>query len=190
MLFYLRCKKIVFFTPWHIRFVFCFVQMSAYYAPAFFGYLLGKCLRRRNPAFEISKLGLVVLGTFAIVWLPYLYSADASLEVKSHGLTYKILFLLLSWVNVITAWVLSATLSLRTYSWGSTLPIFNIVKIRMLDTVFLVKYACILHKACRDKACWAKYLFQGRWIWCEIPWHMDIRSSKRTFSSYYDIFSF
>ncbi|CAI9772736.1 unnamed protein product [Fraxinus pennsylvanica] len=58
-------------------------QMSAYYAPAFFGYLLGKCLRHPNPAFEISKLGLVVLGTFAIVWLPYLYSADASLEVLS-----------------------------------------------------------------------------------------------------------
>ncbi|KAL2531590.1 putative dolichyl pyrophosphate Man9GlcNAc2 alpha-1 [Abeliophyllum distichum] len=58
-------------------------QMSSYYAPAFFGYLLGKCLRRRNPVFEISKLGLVVLGTFAIVWSPYIYSADASLEVLS-----------------------------------------------------------------------------------------------------------
>ncbi|KAL3630336.1 hypothetical protein CASFOL_023320 [Castilleja foliolosa] len=58
-------------------------QMSAYYAPAFFGYLLGKCLRRQNPILEVLKLGLVVLGTFALVWWPYLCSMDASLEVLS-----------------------------------------------------------------------------------------------------------
>ncbi|KAK4490582.1 hypothetical protein RD792_001266 [Penstemon davidsonii] len=57
--------------------------MSAYYAPAFFGYLLGKCLKRQNPILEILKLGLVVLGTFAVLWWPYLYSVDASLEVLS-----------------------------------------------------------------------------------------------------------
>lgn len=59
-------------------------QMSAYYAPAFFGYLLGKCLRRKNPVIEVAKLGLAVLGTFAVVWWPYLYSVDASLEVNTH----------------------------------------------------------------------------------------------------------
>ncbi|KAK4490581.1 hypothetical protein RD792_001265 [Penstemon davidsonii] len=59
------------------------LQMSAYYAPAFFGYLLGKCLKRQNPILEILKLGLVVLGTFAVLWWPYLYSVDASLEVLS-----------------------------------------------------------------------------------------------------------
>ncbi|XP_073144207.1 probable dolichyl pyrophosphate Man9GlcNAc2 alpha-1,3-glucosyltransferase [Henckelia pumila] len=58
-------------------------QMSAYYAPAFFGYLLGKCIRRQNPILQVSKLGLVVLGTFAVVWWPYLYSVKASLEVLS-----------------------------------------------------------------------------------------------------------
>ncbi|KAL8476604.1 hypothetical protein ACS0TY_029048 [Phlomoides rotata] len=58
-------------------------QMSAYYAPAFFAYLFGKCLRRSNPIIEVFKLGLVVLGTFALVWCPYLYSVDASLEVLS-----------------------------------------------------------------------------------------------------------
>ncbi|GER42625.1 Dolichyl pyrophosphate Glc1Man9GlcNAc2 alpha-1,3-glucosyltransferase [Striga asiatica] len=58
-------------------------QMSAYYAPAFFGYLLGKSLRRQNPILEVLKLGLVVLGTFAVIWWPYLYSVDASLEVLS-----------------------------------------------------------------------------------------------------------
>ena len=58
------------------------MQMSAYFAPAFFSYLLGKCLRQQNPVIEVAKLGLAVLGTFAVVWSPYLYSAEASLEVK------------------------------------------------------------------------------------------------------------
>ncbi|KDP32946.1 hypothetical protein JCGZ_12977 [Jatropha curcas] len=56
-------------------------QMSAYFAPAFFSHLLGNCLKRKNPVLEILKLGLVVLGTFAIVWWPYLHSRDAVLEV-------------------------------------------------------------------------------------------------------------
>ena len=56
-------------------------QMSAYFAPAFFSHLLGRCLRRRNPFLEVAKLGLVVIGTFALVWLPYLNSKQAFLEV-------------------------------------------------------------------------------------------------------------
>lgn len=59
-----------------------FVQMSAYFAPAFFGHLFGKCLRRKKPYFEVLKLGLVVLGTFAVVWWPYLHSLDSFLEVR------------------------------------------------------------------------------------------------------------
>ncbi|XP_042030998.1 probable dolichyl pyrophosphate Man9GlcNAc2 alpha-1,3-glucosyltransferase isoform X2 [Salvia splendens] len=58
-------------------------QMSTYYAPAFFTYLLGKCLRRQRPIVEVLKLGLLVLGTFALVWCPYLNSVDAFLEVLS-----------------------------------------------------------------------------------------------------------
>ncbi|KAJ1405375.1 Glycosyl transferase, ALG6/ALG8 [Sesbania bispinosa] len=58
-------------------------QMSAYFAPAFFSHLLGKCLRRQHPLLEVSKLGLVVLGTFAAVWWPYLYSKHSILEVLS-----------------------------------------------------------------------------------------------------------
>ncbi|KAL1810101.1 hypothetical protein ACET3Z_027091 [Daucus carota] len=58
-------------------------QMSAYFAPAFFGHLFGKCLRRRNPYIEVLKLGLVVLGTFAVVWWPYLHSLNSFLEVLS-----------------------------------------------------------------------------------------------------------
>lgn len=56
-------------------------QMSAYFAPAFFSHLLGRCLRRRNPFLEASKLGVVVIGTFALVWWPYLNSKQAFLEV-------------------------------------------------------------------------------------------------------------
>ncbi|OVA07677.1 Glycosyl transferase [Macleaya cordata] len=58
-------------------------QMSAYFAPAFFSHLLGKCLRHRNPLLRVLKLGLVVLGTFFLIWWPYLYSIDAVKEVLS-----------------------------------------------------------------------------------------------------------
>lgn len=58
-------------------------QMTTYFAPAFFSHLLGKCLRHRNPLLQVSKLGLVVLGTFALVWWPYLHSTEAFLEVLS-----------------------------------------------------------------------------------------------------------
>ncbi|KAL2976859.1 hypothetical protein AAZX31_13G033200 [Glycine max] len=58
-------------------------QMSAYFAPSFFSHLLGKCLRRKYPILEVSKLGLLVLGTFAAVWWPYLYSTQSILEVLS-----------------------------------------------------------------------------------------------------------
>jgi len=60
---------------------FIFFQMSAYFAPAFFSHLLGKSLRRKHPIVEVLKLGLVVLGTFAAVWWPYLYSTQSVLEV-------------------------------------------------------------------------------------------------------------
>ncbi|KAJ4707105.1 Alpha-1,3-glucosyltransferase [Melia azedarach] len=61
----------------------CHKQMSAYFAPAFFSHLLGKCLRRKNPIYEVIKLGLMVLGTFTVVWWPYLHSMDAVLGVLS-----------------------------------------------------------------------------------------------------------
>ncbi|PQM36482.1 putative dolichyl pyrophosphate Man9GlcNAc2 alpha-1 3-glucosyltransferase [Prunus yedoensis var. nudiflora] len=58
-------------------------QMSAYFAPAFFSHLLGKCLRRRYPLLQVLKLGFVVLGTFLIVWWPYVHSMEAFLGVLS-----------------------------------------------------------------------------------------------------------
>lgn len=58
-------------------------QMSAYFAPAFFSHLLGKCIRRRYPLLEVFKLGLVVSGTFLIVWWPYVHSVEAFSGVLS-----------------------------------------------------------------------------------------------------------
>lgn len=58
-------------------------QMSAYYAPAFFAYLLGKSLRQQHPCFEVLKLGIVVIGTFVSCWWPFLYSRQATFGVIS-----------------------------------------------------------------------------------------------------------
>ncbi|KAL5974921.1 hypothetical protein ACLOJK_031597 [Asimina triloba] len=77
-------------------------QMSAYFAPAFFGHLLGKCLRRQSPFLEVVKLGLVVLGAFAIVWYPYLYSMEAVIEPSGSGRasSFQLVDTLLVAVNV------------------------------------------------------------------------------------------
>ncbi|KAG9458249.1 hypothetical protein H6P81_002757 [Aristolochia fimbriata] len=56
-------------------------QMSAYFAPAFFAHLLGKCLKRKYSLHEVLKLGIAVVVTFAVMWWPYLYSVDAVMEV-------------------------------------------------------------------------------------------------------------
>eukprot|EP00302_Diacronema_sp_CCMP2436_P025069 CAMPEP_0179920790 /NCGR_PEP_ID=MMETSP0983-20121128/4723_1 /TAXON_ID=483367 /ORGANISM="non described non described, Strain CCMP 2436" /LENGTH=348 /DNA_ID=CAMNT_0021823953 /DNA_START=92 /DNA_END=1139 /DNA_ORIENTATION=- len=52
-----------------------FKQMSLYYAPAFFCHMLGLCLSRptwRGRAGTVLALGLVVVGTFVLCWLPFL----------------------------------------------------------------------------------------------------------------------
>jgi alpha-1,3-glucosyltransferase len=68
-------------------------QMTLYYAPAFFFYLLAKCYRTkacvpsataavgdldsdasRSPLVEVSKLAAAVIGTFAICWTPFLFN--------------------------------------------------------------------------------------------------------------------
>ncbi|GBG80956.1 hypothetical protein CBR_g31513 [Chara braunii] len=58
-------------------------QMSLYFAPAFFGHLLGRCLSRDRPVLEVIKLGLAVVGTFGICWAPFLTSKELSLQVLS-----------------------------------------------------------------------------------------------------------
>ena len=66
------------------------LQMSLYFAPAFFSHLLGKCLKRKYPIIEVTKLAFVVLGTFALVWWPFLHSHEAALQVM---INYTLLLL-------------------------------------------------------------------------------------------------
>lgn len=49
-------------------------QMSAYYAPAFFAHLLGRCIQRRSLFRGVLKLGAAVLITFIICWWPFFSS--------------------------------------------------------------------------------------------------------------------
>jgi alpha-1,3-glucosyltransferase len=51
-----------------------FKQMSLYYAPVFFCYLLRKCLVQASMAGKIwgvAKLGITVILTFGILWAPF-----------------------------------------------------------------------------------------------------------------------
>ena len=73
-----------------------FKQMSLYLAPAFFCYLLSGCLRARGAAAapgntrtrravaacaSVAKLGVVVICTFGLCWLPFLGSASDAAAV-------------------------------------------------------------------------------------------------------------
>ncbi|KAK9860459.1 hypothetical protein WJX84_007901 [Apatococcus fuscideae] len=52
-------------------------HMAAYFAPAFFAHLLGRCLQQPTALHKVravAGLGLVVLGTFGILWAPWLGS--------------------------------------------------------------------------------------------------------------------
>ena len=48
-----------------------FKQMSLYYAPVFFFYLLGRRVVRVRLCLHLLKLAAAVLGTFAVMWLPF-----------------------------------------------------------------------------------------------------------------------
>ncbi|KJE96180.1 hypothetical protein, variant [Capsaspora owczarzaki ATCC 30864] len=56
-------------------------QMSLYYAPAFFSFLLGKSLQSAHPVLRIAALGVTVIATFALCWLPFLTSIDSVAQV-------------------------------------------------------------------------------------------------------------
>ncbi|KAK8557136.1 hypothetical protein V6N13_013412 [Hibiscus sabdariffa] len=103
-------------------------QMSAYFAPAFFSYLLGKCLKNKNPVLEVAKLGLIVVGTFAVVWWPYLHSKEAALAVLSRlapferGIYEDYVANFWCTSSVLVKWKkLYTTQSLRTLSLAATL---------------------------------------------------------------------
>jgi alpha-1,3-glucosyltransferase len=56
-------------------FLFClslnFKQMSLYYAPVFFIYLLAQCARRASPFRHLVMIGGTVISTFAFLWAPF-----------------------------------------------------------------------------------------------------------------------
>ena len=69
-------------------FFFClslnYKQMGLYFAPAFFFYLLGKNFDSRNllsSTLKIGTIGVTVIATFFICWLPFLWSLDSVLQV-------------------------------------------------------------------------------------------------------------
>ncbi|KAL2636217.1 hypothetical protein R1flu_007696 [Riccia fluitans] len=61
-------------------------QMSAYYAPAFFAHLLGRCFQKNNlykSTIAFVKLGVTVILTFAVCWWPFSESKETALQVLS-----------------------------------------------------------------------------------------------------------
>lgn len=90
------------------------LQMSLYFAPAFFSHLLGKCLKRKYPIVEVTKLAFVVLGTFALVWWPFLHSYEAAQVMINYTLLLLYAqgnhFILLNCINT-TSRVLFSTIS-------------------------------------------------------------------------------
>ncbi|GBB87903.1 hypothetical protein RclHR1_01440018 [Rhizophagus clarus] len=54
-----------------------FKQMSLYFSPAIFAYLLGKCLKNKSQGFILFvKLGVTVVITFVIMFFPFLDSIE------------------------------------------------------------------------------------------------------------------
>lgn len=71
---------------------FCFKQMSLYYAPAFFFYLLGGALRRPSLAARargVAVPGAAVLLALATCFAPFLGSADALLAVLARVFPFQ-----------------------------------------------------------------------------------------------------
>ncbi|XP_043950191.1 probable dolichyl pyrophosphate Man9GlcNAc2 alpha-1,3-glucosyltransferase [Drosophila biarmipes] len=59
-------------------------QMELYHSLPFFAYLLGECVSQKSFASfaaKISRIAAIVLSTFAILWLPWLTSHQATLQV-------------------------------------------------------------------------------------------------------------
>ncbi|XP_017042947.2 probable dolichyl pyrophosphate Man9GlcNAc2 alpha-1,3-glucosyltransferase [Drosophila ficusphila] len=59
-------------------------QMELYHSLPFFAFLLGECVGQKSFtsfAAKISRIATIVLATFAILWLPWLGSLQAALQV-------------------------------------------------------------------------------------------------------------
>jgi len=55
-------------------------QTAAYLSPAFFAFLLGKSLRNNSTSYTkvaaVLRLGIAVVGTFAVLWAPFYFAID------------------------------------------------------------------------------------------------------------------
>jgi alpha-1,3-glucosyltransferase len=79
-------------------FFFClslnFKTMSLYMAPAFFFYLLARCRYHKSPLVHLVKLGIAVVSTFALHWLPFCVHAASGvtcvegLQQGAHSILY------------------------------------------------------------------------------------------------------
>ncbi|XP_033117052.1 dolichyl pyrophosphate Man9GlcNAc2 alpha-1,3-glucosyltransferase-like [Anneissia japonica] len=58
-------------------------QMELYHAMPFFCYLLGKCFRSsdENGLWKLIKIGVIVIASFIICWLPFLTTVETILQV-------------------------------------------------------------------------------------------------------------
>ena len=59
-------------------------QMELYHALPIFCFLLSRSFQNRpllSSIFEVSKIGLIVITTFIILWLPYIHSLDLTKQV-------------------------------------------------------------------------------------------------------------
>ncbi|XP_028404504.1 dolichyl pyrophosphate Man9GlcNAc2 alpha-1,3-glucosyltransferase-like [Dendronephthya gigantea] len=59
-------------------------QMELYHALPFFSFLLGKALRKKSwvdAIFKVFCLGITVIGTFVLCWLPFLRSFSLAVQV-------------------------------------------------------------------------------------------------------------
>ena len=62
-----------------------FKQMTLYYAPAVFAYLLGWCFGCRENTTKIVRfvsLGITVIACFLILWIPFIYTGTALQVLK------------------------------------------------------------------------------------------------------------
>lgn len=117
--------------------------MSAYFAPAFFSHLLGKCLRRQNPILSVLKLGIAVVVTFVIVWWPYLHSVDDFLMVNTHLIILNCTSCFLLWCKLHISWLVYLLINVNQIADDAgSLPSCSIWEgnIRGLRSKFLVHH--------------------------------------------------
>lgn len=63
-----------------------FKQMTLYYAPAIFAYLLGRCFADKSTQLvaRFGGLGVTVIATFVLHWFPFIYNAPSLTDDGAH----------------------------------------------------------------------------------------------------------